>query len=63
MRVMAAPDRAALDAIIATDPFAVPGLIAGMTVMAWDSLFGVWGGESSMPGLGNASTGQARPNK
>lgn len=52
MLVMTAPDRAALEAVIATDPFAVHGLIENMTVAEWDPIFGAWGSESSMPGLG-----------
>ena len=52
MLVMVAADRKALDAIIATDPFAIHGLIENMTASEWDPIFGAWGAESSMPGLG-----------
>lgn len=45
-----APDRPALDAIIARDPFAEHGLIADMVVEEWDPLFGVFNALSSMPG-------------
>ena len=52
--IMAAPDRTALNAIIATDPFAVHGLIENMTVTEWDPIFGAFATESSMPGLSAA---------
>ena len=45
-----APDRPALDAIIARDPFAEHGLITDMMVEEWDPLFGVFNALSSMPG-------------
>ena len=45
-----ATDRAALDAIIARDPFAIHGLIADMEVEEWDPIFGVFNALSSMPG-------------
>lgn len=45
-----APDRPALDAIIARDPFAVHGLIADMVVEEWDPIFGVFNALSSMSG-------------
>jgi uncharacterized protein len=47
--VMGAPDRTALESIIATDPFAVEGLIANMTIRAWDPIFGEFNDRSSMP--------------
>jgi uncharacterized protein len=50
MLIMRAPDRAAIDALIATDPFAIEGLIADMTVQAWDPIFGVFNEHSSMSG-------------
>ena len=49
MLVMSAANQIALEAIIATDPFAVHGLIENMTVTQWDPIFGAWGAESSMP--------------
>ena len=49
MLIIAAPDRAALDAIIAADPFAEHGLIGELTVTEWDPIFGVFNAESSMP--------------
>lgn len=45
-----APDRPALDAIIARDPFAEHGLIADMIVEEWDPLFSAFNALSSMPG-------------
>jgi uncharacterized protein len=47
--IMTAPDKAALESIIATDPFAVEGLIANMTIRAWDPIFGAFNDRSSMP--------------
>ncbi|BCW87354.1 hypothetical protein sos41_04830 [Alphaproteobacteria bacterium SO-S41] len=47
---MAAPDRPALETLIARDPFAIHGLIADMTITEWDPIFGVFNTESSMPG-------------
>ncbi len=47
--IMAAPDRAALDALIATDPFAVERLIENMAVREWDPIFGAFNDRSSMP--------------
>lgn len=47
--IMSTPDRAALESVIATDPFAVEGLIANMTIRAWDPIFGVFNDRSSMP--------------
>ena len=40
MLIMEAPDRPALDAIIATDPFAIEGIIDEMAVTAWEPIFG-----------------------
>jgi uncharacterized protein YciI len=50
MLVMSAPDRTALEDLIATDPFAQHGLIDDMTVKEWDPIFGVFNDRSSMPG-------------
>lgn len=47
--IIAAADRAELDAIVARDPFAEHGLIADMTVEQWDPIFGVFNADSSMP--------------
>lgn len=47
--VIEAVDRAALDALIATDPFAQAGLIADLTVAEWDPIFGAFNARSSMP--------------
>lgn len=49
MLIIAAPDRAALDAIVAADPFAEHGLIGALTVAHWDPIFGVFTADSSMP--------------
>ena len=43
-------DRTALDALIATDPFAEQGLIAHLNVREWDPIFGAFNGRSSRPG-------------
>jgi hypothetical protein len=48
--LLRAPDRAALDELIATDPFATHGLIANMSVTLWDPIFGAFNDHSSMPG-------------
>lgn len=48
--IMSASDRAALDALIASDPFAIEGLIENMTIREWDPIFGAFNASSSMPG-------------
>jgi uncharacterized protein len=50
MLILKAPDRAAVEALIARDPFAIHGMIAGMTIHDWDPIFGVFNAGSSMPG-------------
>ena len=50
MLIMSAPDRGALDALIASDPYAAQGLIENMTIREWDPIFGVFNELSSMPG-------------
>lgn len=50
MLIMAAIDREALDALIASDPFAIHGLIKNMSVRAWDPIFGAFNASSTMPG-------------
>jgi len=50
MLIIAAPDRTALDAIVAADPFAIEGLIEDMTVAEWDPIFGAFNSDSSMAG-------------
>ena len=47
--VLVADDRAALDRIIATDPYAIYDLISGMDILEWDPLFGAFQPESSLP--------------
>lgn len=42
MLIIDAPDRGSLDAIIASDPFAIEGLIADMTVTEWNPMFGAF---------------------
>lgn len=54
MLLLKAAERPALDALIATDPFAIEGLIANMTVQVWDPIFGAFNQHSSMP---QAATG------
>lgn len=49
MLIMTAPDQASLEIVIATDPFAIEGLIANMSIRAWDPIFGVFNDRSSMP--------------
>lgn len=48
--IMDAPDRAALDRLIASDPFAEHGLIENMIVSEWDPIFGMFNARSTMPG-------------
>ena len=48
--IVSAQDRAALDKLIASDPFAVEGLIENMVVRQWDPIFGAFNERSSMPG-------------
>lgn len=50
MLLVEAADRQALEALIATDPFAEHGLIANMTMREWDPIFGAFNDRSSMPG-------------
>ncbi len=50
MLILSAPDRDAVLAVIAKDPFAIEGLIADMTVTQWDPMFGTWRTESSRGG-------------
>ena len=50
MLIMSAPDRGALDELIASDPFAEHGLIDNLTITEWDPIFGVFNDRSSMPG-------------
>ncbi len=48
--IVSAPDRAALNDLISSDPFAIAGLIENMIVHEWDPIFGVFNERSSMPG-------------
>lgn len=48
--VMTASDRPTLDRLIATDPFAIEGLIGNITIREWDPIFGAFNERSSMPG-------------
>lgn len=50
MLIIAAADEAAVRAVIATDPFAVHGLIADMSIAEWDPIFGAFNGDSTMAG-------------
>lgn len=47
--IMEAADQASLEAIIATDPFAVERLIENMQIRIWDPIFGAFNAKSSMP--------------
>lgn len=47
--IMIAPDKASLETIIASDPFAEEGLIQNMTIREWDPIFGAFNQGSSMP--------------
>lgn len=40
--IIEANDRSHLDAILASDPFAIHGLVEAMTVMEWDPIFGAF---------------------
>ena len=53
--IFQAADRAEVDALVASDPFAIEGLIVTLTVAEWDPLFGDFAAESSgeLPGLGS----------
>jgi uncharacterized protein len=50
--IFTAPDRAAVETLVAGDPFAIEGLITALTVVEWDPLFGAFAAESSghLPG-------------
>ncbi len=48
--IMNAPDRSYLEGVIATDPFAIEGLIENMVIREWDPIFGALNARSSMPG-------------
>lgn len=47
--IMNTPDKASLERVIASDPFAIEGLIANMTIREWDPIFGAFNDRSSMP--------------
>jgi len=47
--IMTAPDRESLERLIATDPFALEGLIEDMVINEWDPLFGAFNASSSIP--------------
>ena len=48
--ILSAPDRPTLDRVIASDPFAIEGLIENITIQEWDPIFGAFNDRSSMPG-------------
>ena len=48
--IMCAASRKVLESLIATDPFAIQGLIENMTIDKWDPIFGTFNNLSSMPG-------------
>jgi len=45
--IVKADTRAAVDALIARDPFSTEGLIDGLIIQEWDPLFGAFAAESS----------------
>ena len=47
--ILSAPDIAALQDVIGSDPFAQQGLIENMTIQHWDPIFGAFNARSSMP--------------
>lgn len=47
--VFAAKDRTDLDDLLATDPYAVEGLVSGLEVVEWNPLFGAFQPDSSLP--------------
>jgi uncharacterized protein YciI len=51
--IFTAPDRAAVEGLVARDPFAIEGLIETLTIIEWDPLFGAFAAESSghLPGF------------
>ena len=48
--VFAADNKTAVNKIIASDPFAIEGLIENLRVTEWDPIFGAWNDRSSLPG-------------
>jgi uncharacterized protein YciI len=55
--IFTAPDRTAVEALVARDPFAIEGLIKALTIIEWDPLFGAFAAESSghLEGLVNTA--------
>jgi uncharacterized protein len=51
--IFTVPDRVAVEALVAADPFAVEGLVETLTIIEWDPLFGAFAAESTghLPGL------------
>lgn len=47
--ILDAPDRTAVEALIATDPYAEHGVIETMTVREWNPILGAFNGRSSIP--------------
>lgn len=43
------PDRPTLDQLIASDPFALEGLIENLTIRQWDPIFGAFNSLSTRP--------------
>ena len=48
--IMSAPDRSAIEGLIASDPFATEGLIEKLVIHEWDPIFGVFNDRPSLPG-------------
>ncbi|MEY4270247.1 MAG: hypothetical protein RLZZ58_1463 [Pseudomonadota bacterium] len=49
MLIVATENRAAAEAMIATDPFAIHGQIADLRIVEWDPIFGAFNADSTMP--------------
>jgi uncharacterized protein len=45
--IFTVPDRAAVETLVAADPFAIEGLIETVTIIEWDPLFGAFATEST----------------
>ncbi len=48
--LVAAPDREAPAAFIATDPFVTEGLVGEMTITEWNPIFGAFNSDSELAG-------------
>ncbi len=50
MLIMQAASAEAAQALIETDPFMIEGLVAGLSIRAWDPIFGAFNAQSTMAG-------------